>query len=165
MINGPEFVVTGCSVLVVTVEVRCMIVRADTNALRSDLLDIITQGESLTGDMMSTLWHGVVVASTGGTIVATSDGTFTIKPLPSLTDLATIAAHGIALVHVATGGCVGYGKKCRVGPSTNSVDAHTVVKGLSGAMSPAGAAVRLVTDMVDHACAIRPLLTSVKGFR
>ena len=84
---------------------------------------------------MSALLHSVVVASAGSAEVTTSDNTLTREPAPRRANLATIAAHGLALQEVAAGSGIGYRKKR--GEVTISGDADTIIESLGGAVGPA----------------------------
>jgi len=117
------------------------VIGAGLGALRLNLNDIIAQGESLAVDVMSALLHGVVEAGASGAVVTASDDTVFLEPLPGGDDLATVAAHGLALEEIA----------------------DTIVDGLGGAMGPAGATVGLIANVVDDGVALGPLDTRVKG--
>ena len=84
---------------------------------------------------MGTLLHGVVVAGASRSIVASSDDTSALEPLPWRANLTTVAAHGAALTLIAAARCVGDGQKGCV--CTTCGDADTIIQGLSGTVSPA----------------------------
>jgi len=137
------------------------VIGAGLGALRLNLNDIIAQGESLAVDVMSALLHGVVEAGASGAVVTASDDTVFLEPLPGGADLATVAAHGLALEEIAAGGGVRDGEEsCEVSAGG---DADTIVDGLGGAMGPAGATVGLIANVVDDGVALGPLDTRVKG--
>lgn len=84
---------------------------------------------------MSALWHSVVIASSTGVIVTSGNDTSVAEPLPGGTDLTTIAAHGLASEETAAASGIGDRKEGL--ERSTSGDAHTIVKSLSGSMSPA----------------------------
>ena len=100
-----------------------------------DLLDIVTKGKGLAVDVMGALLHGVVVASVGGAEVTSSDDTGVFEPFPGGSNLATIAAEGLALKGTATGGGIRDGEESL--ESTLGGNADSVVKSLGGTVSPA----------------------------
>ena len=140
-------------------KLRC--IGASLGASRFDLLDIITRGESLAGDVVGALRHGVVVASASGAVITSSHDTGPGEPRPGGANLATIAAHGLALKESAAGS--GVGNREKGGEISTGSDAHAIVEGLSRSVSPAGAAVGLVADVVDNRLALGPVGTGIEG--
>ena len=136
------------------------VVGASLRALGSDLLDVIAKRQGLAVDVVSALLHRVVVASTGRAVVASSDDTLFAEPFPGRADLATVAAHRLALDEVAAGGGVRDGEEGSEVAACG--DADTVIEGLGGAVSPARATVGLVADVVDHRVALGPLNARVE---
>ena len=84
---------------------------------------------------MSALLHSVVVASSGGAVVASSNDTSSLEPGPGGTNLATVATEGEAAVTIAAASGVGNGKESsEVALASN---ANTIVQSLGRAVSPA----------------------------
>ena len=104
-INAGEAIAGRRGVLVIGVD-PTGVIGAGLGASRLNLRNVVTQGESLAGHMMSTLLHSVVVASTGGTIIATGHDTGILEPIPWSANLATVAAHGEAVGEAAASGGV-----------------------------------------------------------
>ena len=100
-----------------------------------NLSDIIAGWKGVRGDVMSTLFHGVVEASASGAIVSTSHNTLSLEPGPWGENLTTIAAEGEALTSIAA--CSGVSNREKSGPRATSANAETIVHGLSGSVSPA----------------------------
>ena len=157
--NTVDAVAGGAGMLVVIIDAG-RVIWASLGASGSDLLDVIARWHGA-GDVMGALLHCVVVASAVGTVVSTSDDTLPLEPAPGGADLATVAAHGLALDEVAARGSVG--NREEGGEVTAGGDAETIVEGLGGAVSPAGAAVGLVANVVDHGLALGPGGTGVEA--
>ena len=104
--------------------------------------------------------HCVVEASAGSTEVTTSGNSGLLEPAPRGTNLTTVAAERLACK--ATAASSGVSDREEGGVGSTSGDANTIVESLSGAMSPAGTAVRLVAHVVDYGLAFGPLNTGVE---
>ena len=125
------------------------------------MLYVIARGEGLTGDVVGTLLHRVVVAGASRSIVTSSDDTGALEPFPWGANLATVAARGHAGKEVAAGSGVSHREKG--GELSTGRDAHAIVEGLGSSVSPAGAAVGLVADVVDDGLALGPVGTGIEG--
>ena len=113
--------------------------------------------------MVAALLHGVVEAGASGSVVTASDDAGVLEPGPWGADLTTVAAEGEAFGAVAAGSGVGDGEEGGVGAASG--DADTVVESLGGSVSPAGAAVRLVTHVVDDGLALGPVGPGIEVLR
>ena len=162
IIDAVETVAAAGLVLVISIN-AAGIIRASLSALRLNLSDIITKREGIAVDVMGTLLHGVVEASSSATVVTSSDDTSSVEPAPWGADLTTVAAEGEALRSIAAGSGVSNGEESLV--CTTRADAETIVESLSGTVSPAGTTVGLVTDVVDNRFAISPLSTGIEVSR
>lgn len=116
--------------------------------------------ETLNFDVMSALRHGVVVAELTLAKVTSGDGSGSGEPGPWGTNLTTVAAEGEAGCAIAASSGVSNGEKSL--EITVGGNAHSVVESLGGTVGPAGTAVGLVTDVVDHLEAAWPVLTSIE---
>ena len=154
-------VVGGGGVVLVRVPVTVDTIWAALWAGWGNLGDVVAGWEDITGDVVSALWHGVGVAEVLVAIVSTGDDTGALEPGPWGSDLTTIASEGEALDATAAAG--GISDREEVGEGSASGNAHTVVEGLGGSVGPAGSAVGLVADVVDHALALWPLGTGIEG--
>ena len=160
VINATE-AIAGRGVVLVLAVGAGVIIDAFLGASGSDLLDIIARWEGLAGDVVGALLHGVVVASALGAVVTSSDDTGPGEPRPGGANLATIAAHGLAGKESAAGS--GVGDREEFGELSTGGDAHTIVEGLGSSVSPAGAAVGLIADVVDNRLALGPVGTGIEG--
>ena len=160
VISATEAIAGGGVMLVLGVGAG-VIIDALLGASGSDLLDIIARGEGLAGDVMGALLHGVVVACALGAVVTSGHDTGPGEPRPGGANLTTIAAHGLAGKESAAGS--GVGNREKGGELSTGSDAHAIVKGLSSSVSPAGAAVGLVADVVDDGLALAPVGTGIEG--
>lgn len=77
------------------------VINAGTVACWLNLSNITAFWECGAGHVVSALLHCVVVACASRAVVAASDNTFTLEPTPRCANLATVAAHGVALTEVA----------------------------------------------------------------
>lgn len=109
---------------------------------------------------MSTLGHGVVIAELALAIVSTSDNTGSLEPSPGSGNLTSVTAEREALRAIAASSRIS-NRKERLEFSI-SRNAESVIKSLSGAVSPAGAAVGLVTNMVDNIATLGPGFTGIE---
>jgi len=126
---------------------------------RLNLSDGVAGAKCSRFDVVSALGHGVIVTQEVVSEVTASDNTGALEPAPWGSNLATIASETEAGRSVAAAGSVSDGKK---GCATSG-DTGSVVESLGGSVSPAGAAVRLVTDVVDHGLASGPGSASVEA--
>ncbi len=147
-------------VLVISID-AVGIIWAGLGALGLNLDDIVAAAEGRGSDVMGALGHGVVEAGASGAVVTSSDDTLVLEPVPWGTDLTTIAAEGEALNTIAAGSGVRDGEEG--GEVATGGDANTIVEGLGGAVSPAGTAVGLVANVVDHGLALGPVSSSIKA--
>ena len=145
--NSLDTVAGGTEVLIVGVGAS-WVIGASLGALGGNSRDVIAARKRGSGDVVSALWHRVVEASAGGTVVTASNNSRFLEPAPRSADLTTIAALRLALDEVAASSSVRDGEEGGVGSISGNAD--TIVEGLGGSVSPAGAAVSLVAHVIDH---------------
>lgn len=133
-------------------------------ALRVHLGSVITVLQSRAAHVMGTFWHSVGIAGGLVAVVTSAHHTCSGKPVPWGVDLSSIAASRKAAGEAfAAASGVSNREQRQVGSLPVVVlYAVSVVECLRGAVRPAGAAVRLVTDGADD-LALRPLSAGVKG--
>ena len=107
VVDSSQAVAGGTKVLVVAVGTG-VVVDASLAALGSNLSDVIARLEGRALDVMGALLHRVVIASAGGAEVATSHDASALEPGPRGADLATVAAHRVALEEATAGGSVSH---------------------------------------------------------
>lgn len=114
-------------------------------------------------DVMGAERHGIRIASVFVSIVSTRHNTSLGEPVPRSANLASVAAHAEASHKVAAA--------CGVSSTQKSLefsfgfDAETVIESFSGAVSPAGTAVGLVSHMADDILAFRPGFSGIESGR
>lgn len=127
---------------------------AGTIANGFSLDNCVARAESGGIDVVSTLSHGVIIALGAVSEVTSSDNTGVLEPAPRGANLTTITSETEAGRAIAAAGSVSDGEKGL--ECSTSCNAGSVVQSLGGTVGPAGAAVRLVTDVVDHGLACGP---------
>lgn len=159
---------SGREVLVLGVGDAVASIRASGSALGGLVLLEVGASRHAAGglNVVSARLHGVRLAGGAGvdvSVVTAGGHTGLGEPLPGSGGLATVAAHGKAAVQA---GAASKGVLSREhGLGIASLDAHTVVEGLGGAESPAGAAVTLVADAAGDGSALRPSGADIEGLR
>jgi len=128
--------------------------------LRLNLGDSIALGERGLRLVVVALGHGVIVAKFAISKISSRDNTLLGEPFPGSSYLTSIASHRLALKEVAAAGSIRDRKL--VGESTIRLNAETIVVSLSGSVSPARTAVRLVADVVDDGSALGPVSSGIE---
>jgi len=103
VVDHAEAIALSGQVLVSAV-INSGVARARRIALGSDLSNLFARLQGLRVDVVGALGHGVVVAEFVVAEVSSRNDTLPGEPFPGGCDLASVAAHGLALKEVAAAG-------------------------------------------------------------